>query len=88
VLSKSGEESGITAAVGAQETGQGSRYCGTIDNSLVYQIDAFSAAYHFLRQVVFRSKVLAINQKAMGPDHENRKKLVRSRQFGLLVHFA
>ena len=76
MLGKTGEESGTAEVVGAQETGQGSRYCGIVGSSLVYQIDAFSAAYHFLRQVVFRSKVLAINQKAMRPGHENRTKIV------------
>ena len=55
MLGRTGEESGTAAVVGAQETGQGSRYCGIVGSSLVYQIDAFSAAYHFLRQVVFRS---------------------------------
>ena len=71
MLSESGEESGITAAVGAQQTGQGSRYCGIIGSLLVYQIDTFSATPRFPRQVILRSKVLAMNQKAMRPGHEN-----------------
>ena len=71
MLGRNGEESGTTAVAGAQETGQGSRYCGTIGNQFVYQTDAFLAARRFIRQVILRSKVLAINQKAMGPGHEN-----------------
>ena len=79
MLGKIGEESGTTAVMGAQEKSRGSRYCGTIGNPLANQINAFPAASRLTRQVIFRSKVSAINPKAMRLGHENRTKILRLR---------